>query len=465
MKPIFTQLESESILNDITPQSIMTTTSMSCLASKLSQQTADILLSLKSPKKIIEFMRRKAEEENIFTVYFMVFFVKSSHAKRGQRCFLFLNSLKELSLYHTALGTEEKYGIVSSLDILKNKQKLVFRQENGQELTFKIKSDNISDQLYDAVNDFFNEYSKPYQDLVISFMHLPKEQVEMFLPLKESFRRMINSIDLDFITKTSQLELNEKYIDELGQIIYTLFSNYDSLLYASYRLIYISVATAKSAKDLFKIYSVFNALMSKWIHTSRFDFYQNAATSIKKLYSEIFVNENDINDKEKKILFYESFLNELKLGKSFSDDLMTVAKRIFYEVQKKFPDNKDAAYFSLTRVFITKGLEEIIGDTKEFSIVKELLEFKLNEELYNSVIEKLKFSLREIAALRNKEPVMPKMNAAETNKEFLALQRFIFENALSLSEQLNAVEFSKIPSQLEIFLTDLLDVLKNSHNI
>ena len=68
MKPIFTQIESESILHDITPHIIMTTTSMPCLASRLSQQTATILLSLNSPKKIIEFMRRKCEEENIFTI-------------------------------------------------------------------------------------------------------------------------------------------------------------------------------------------------------------------------------------------------------------------------------------------------------------------------------------------------------------------------------------------------------------
>lgn len=465
MKPIFSQHESESILNDITPEKIMTTTSMSCLASHLSEQTVDVLLSLQSPKKIVEFMRRKSEEQKLFTVYFMVFFVKSKNAKRGQRCYLFLNSLKELSLYHTALGTEEKYGIVTSLDIQKNKQKLVFRQENGHELIFKIKSEIIDDQLYDALSDFFNEYSRPYQDLFISFMHLPKEQVEMFLPLKESFRRMINSIDLDFITKTAQLELSENYMNEFGQIIYTLFSNYNTLLYATYRLIYISIGITESPDDLFNKNTVFTALVSKWINTSRFDFYKNAADSIKKLYKQIFVNENDIHNNDKKVTFLENFLNELKIGKSFSEDLMTVAKRIFIEVKKKFPDNENSPYISLTRVFITKGLEEIMGDTKEFSLIKELLEFKLNDEFFNSVNEKLKFSLREIAVVRNNEPDMPKMNASETNNQFLGLLRFIFQNAESLSKQLDSIEFPRMLPPLEIFLTDLIDVLKKSKKI
>lgn len=467
-KPIFSKLEAESILHDITPRIIMTTTSMPCLVSRLSQQTVDILLSLKSPKKIVEFMKRQSEAEGLLTVYFMVFFVKPDHAKRGVRSFLFLNSLKELSLYTIAIGNEEKYGTVESFDVNKKHQKLIFRQENGNELIFKIKSNTISENLYSAIDDFFNDYSRPYQDFLTSFMHLPMEQVEMFLPLKESFRRMVISTDLDFITKTSQLELNDNQMNEFGQIIYTLYSNYECLLYATFRLVYITVAATESPDDLFNTKTVFAGLMHKWINTSRFDFYQNTASMLQKLYREIFTNEDDVNNNDKKNVFFEKFLNELKLSKSFPEDLMAVARRIFIEVKKKFPDNEDAPYFSLTRVFVEKGLEDIIGDKPEFLMIKNLLEIKSNDnndDSFNSIVEKLKFSLREIAVCKNKELAMPKINEQEKNLNYLGLLRFIFKNAESLCNQLNDPDFHQIPQQIKIFLSDLLDLLKNSNQI
>lgn len=473
-KQIFSQSDSNSILNDITPKIIMTTPSIDALAIKLSPQTVRIIESLQTPKKMIAFMERQQETQDLTTVSFMIFYGKPQGSKRGTRGFLFLSSTKELTIFKMTNGIDEKYGKVTSVQTFPTKQKISFHLNDGSQCIFKLKYEKLSNTIYDAVTDFCTDCLRPFRDCVISFTNIPSEKLEINPLLKESFIKMIVTIDLEFISRVQTFQFDEQQANELGEILFTLFSKYNSLVFATSRLISISFESTKLPNLLFAQPSVFTGIMFKWLNTSCFDIYERLAESLKNSYKTIFGQDESHDGTEstsnfdKIIHYYQDFINVINPKEHIPKALLNVAYQIRKQALKYYPDNENLPHILIIQVFFKMGLQKVIGGTPEYQLINDFIEFNVKTDDLNqsqiqtltSYYDQLKSSLIEATKEETQNPNLLEMSTQETNKQFVNMMRFLLQNAQSLYDHFNGEKIESSISPIEAFLNDLFEATR-----
>ncbi|OHT13095.1 hypothetical protein TRFO_03536 [Tritrichomonas foetus] len=449
------QREDFLLNQDFTPLKIMNAISPQYFKDSLSTETAQIIESKNNLKKVTTFVLH--ESEKLETINNIILFVKPRQPVRKSRGFLFISSSKELSAFWLNSGTEEKIGKFKSSSFNDKTNIIKFDLLNNNERRkFRIKS-NITESLISSIFDFIDMTktpTDPYVDFLISFSHLPSENLDIYPPFKESFRSLFISIDLGFVAKLQQMNLSSLYLNELGSILFTLFSKNDMIFYLINYLIYVEIESCVNPSDLFLRDSLLSSILLKWIQTSCFDFYEKLISYLK--------NNCYANDSVNK--FLSDFLIVLNLKENFPISLLVIMANVFNEISRKFENQENTPYFGITRLFIAKGIRDLLKDLSPDDIklnsINDMLEFTVNARYDEKLTVKLKSMIHEIVTQNYHDISSPKMNVEEVNKQYRNLLSFMINNSENLEKLMKKCNNFNLKPPLEVFIHNLWNYTK-----